>query len=118
MHITGTFTFDYMLLYILQFWHLILDRMGLINRCPQTPVQGAPLYPTSSNILPPTPTQFNQQTNAHLECVMTEQQPSDDSKVRINCLKNISFQDINDFCEMNNIWQKKNFYVSFAGSIS
>ncbi|XP_022336709.2 uncharacterized protein LOC111132656 isoform X3 [Crassostrea virginica] len=56
------------------------DRMGLINRCPQTPVQGAPLYPTSSNILPPTPTQFNQQTNAHLECVMTEQQPSDDSK--------------------------------------
>lgn len=58
-----------------------IDRMGLTNRCPQTPVQGVPLYPTSSNILPPTPTQFNQQTNAHLECAMTEQQSSEDSKV-------------------------------------
>ncbi|XP_061177816.1 uncharacterized protein LOC133186594 isoform X2 [Saccostrea echinata] len=57
------------------------DRMGLTNKCPQTPVQGAPLYPTSSTILPPTPTLLNQQTtNAHLECAMTEPQPSDDSK--------------------------------------
>ncbi|XP_062621332.1 uncharacterized protein LOC134282921 [Saccostrea cucullata] len=60
---------------------LDLDRMGLTNKCPQTPVQGAPLYPTSSTILPPTPTLLNQQTtNAHLECAMTDPQPSDDSK--------------------------------------
>lgn len=60
-----------------------VDQMGLTNKCPQTPVQGVPLYPTSSNILPPTPTLLNQQTNSNLECAMTEQQPSDDSKVTL-----------------------------------
>ncbi|KAK3101844.1 hypothetical protein FSP39_006765 [Pinctada imbricata] len=46
---------------------LDLDRMGLINKCPQTPVQGVQLYPTSSKILPPTPTFANQGENTHLE---------------------------------------------------
>lgn len=56
--------------------------MKLTNKYPQTPIQNTPLYPTSSNILPPTPTQFNQQTNAHLKYTITKQQPSDDSKIK------------------------------------
>lgn len=81
------------------------DRMGLTNRCPQTPVQGTPLYPTSSNILPPTPTQFNQQTNAHLECAMTEQQPSDDSK------------DPSPRSEEDELIKNKDVKMAFAGTL-
>lgn len=84
---------------------LDLDRMGLTNRCPQTPVQGTPLYPTSSNILPPTPTQFNQQTNAHLECAMTEQQPSDDSK------------DPSPRSEEDELIKNKDVKMAFAGTL-
>ncbi|XP_060068251.1 probable serine/threonine-protein kinase DDB_G0282963 [Ylistrum balloti] len=49
---------------------LDLDRMGLLNKC-QTPIQNAPLFPTSSKILPPTPTMMGEKAHSCLESCMT-----------------------------------------------
>ncbi|XP_069131824.1 uncharacterized protein [Argopecten irradians] len=52
---------------------LDLDRMGLLNKC-QTPVQNAPLFPTSSKVLPPTPTMMSmmgEKAHSCLESCMT-----------------------------------------------
>ncbi|XP_021359609.1 uncharacterized protein LOC110454439 [Mizuhopecten yessoensis] len=50
--------------------NLDLDRMGLLNKC-QTPVQNAPLFPTSSKVLPPTPTMMGEKAHSCLESCMT-----------------------------------------------
>ncbi|XP_076113862.1 uncharacterized protein LOC143082178 isoform X1 [Mytilus galloprovincialis] len=56
---------------------LDLERMGLVNKC-QTPVQGAPVCPTSSKVLPPTPTCTNE--NSCLESKTINRDDTDSSK--------------------------------------
>ncbi|XP_052066562.1 uncharacterized protein LOC127706153 isoform X4 [Mytilus californianus] len=56
---------------------LDLERMGLVNKC-QTPVQGAPVCPTSSKVLPPTPTCTNE--NSCLESKTINREDTDSSK--------------------------------------
>ncbi|XP_052066561.1 uncharacterized protein LOC127706153 isoform X3 [Mytilus californianus] len=53
------------------------ERMGLVNKC-QTPVQGAPVCPTSSKVLPPTPTCTNE--NSCLESKTINREDTDSSK--------------------------------------
>lgn len=56
----------------------VSERMGLVNKC-NTPVQGAPVCPTSSKVLPPTPTCANEDSCLASKTINREE--TDSSKV-------------------------------------